>query len=112
MTGVVPEQAAEELTAAGADVIGANCGQGVPGYVPICQRLRASTDRPIWVKPNAGQPEIEQGRIVYRTTPEQFADGARQLIQAGASFVGGCCGTSPDFIAALAALKQAGEDRR
>jgi len=83
MTGVTPEQAVEALAAAGADVIGANCGQGVCGFVPICQRMRAVTARPLWMKPNAGLPEMLDGRVVYRTTPDAFADVIPQLIAAG-----------------------------
>ena len=56
MMGVTPEQAAQRLTAAGADVVGANCGQGIAGYVDICRRMRAATDRPLWIKANAGHP--------------------------------------------------------
>jgi len=101
MMGVTPEQAAEELTGAGADVIGANCGVGAAGYISVCQRLHAATDRPIWIKPNAGLPEIVEGKAVYRTTPEAFAAFVPALLQAGASFVGGCCGTGPEFIWAM-----------
>ncbi len=101
MMGVTPEQAAEALTAAGADVIGANCGQGMSGYVEICRRLRAVTDRPLWIKPNAGLPELVDGRTVYRTTPEEFAAQIPALLDAGANFVGGGCGTTPDFIRAV-----------
>lgn len=101
MMGVTPEQAAERLTAAGADVVGANCGQGIAGYVKICQRMRAVTDLPLWIKANAGIPEIVDGEVVYRTTAEQFAAHAPALIDAGAQFIGGCCGTNPDFIRAL-----------
>jgi 5-methyltetrahydrofolate--homocysteine methyltransferase len=103
MTGVTPEQAAEALGAAGADVIGANCGQGIAGFVPICQRLRAATTRPLWMKANAGLPEIEHGRAVYRATPDTFAASVPDLVAAGASFLGGCCGTNPEFIRALRA---------
>lgn len=102
MMGTRPEEAAAELTAAGADVIGANCGQGIEGFAAICRRLRASTDRPIWIKANAGLPRAVDGRAVYDTTPEQFASRVPTLVEAGASFVGGCCGTSPDFITATA----------
>jgi methionine synthase I (cobalamin-dependent) len=102
MMGVTPEQAVEALTAAGADVIGANCGQGMSGYVEICRRLRAVTDRPLWIKPNAGLPELVDGRTVYRTTPEEFAAQVPALLDAGANFVGGCCGTTPDYIRAIA----------
>jgi 5-methyltetrahydrofolate--homocysteine methyltransferase len=101
MMGTTPEQAAEELTAAGADVIGSNCGQGIEGFVGICQRLKASTDRPIWIKANAGLPEIVDGAAVYRQSPREFADRIPELIEAGAAFLGGCCGTTPDFIAAV-----------
>jgi methionine synthase I (cobalamin-dependent) len=103
MMGVTPEEAAEELAAAGADVIGANCGQGIEGYVPICGRLRAATSLPLWIKPNAGLPVVEHGRAVYKTTPQEFAEQAKALVQAGASFVGGCCGSNPEFIRTLAA---------
>ena len=102
MMGVTPEQAVEALTAAGADVIGANCGQGMSGYVEICRRMRAVTDRPLWIKPNAGLPELIDGRTIYRTTPEEFAAQVPALLDAGANFVGGCCGTTPDYIRAVA----------
>jgi methionine synthase I (cobalamin-dependent) len=102
MMGTGPEQAAEELTAAGADVIGANCGQGIAGYVEICRRLRGATDRPIWIKANAGIPEMIDDEPVYTTTPDEFASHGPALVEAGASFAGGCCGTGPDFIRALA----------
>jgi|SRR5581483_3179084 len=103
MTGVTPEQAAHRMTEEGADAIGANCGIGIAEYVPICRRLRAATHLPIWIKANAGLPEMEDGTPVYRTTAEQFAQHLPDLIEAGAKFVGGCCGTSPDFIRAAAA---------
>ncbi len=101
MMGNTPEQVAEALTAAGADVIGSNCGQGIAGFAAICRRLRSATDRPIWIKANAGPPEMVDGRVVYQTTPGQFAGHAAELIEAGASFLGGCCGTSPEFIRQL-----------
>jgi methionine synthase I (cobalamin-dependent) len=78
MMGVTPEQAAERLTAAGADVVGANCGQGIAGYVKIAQRMRAVTHLPLWIKANAGTPQIENGKVVYQTTPEEFAAHAPQ----------------------------------
>ena len=102
MMGTSPEQAAEELTAAGADVIGANCGQGIAGYVEICRRLRSATDRPIWIKANAGIPEMVNDEPVYTTTPDQFASHGPALVDAGVNFAGGCCGTGPEFIRALA----------
>lgn len=104
MMGVAPEQAAEELSAAGADIIGANCGQGIEGFIPICERLRRATSLPIWIKPNAGMPELQEGRVVYRTTARQFAARVPALAAAGASFIGGCCGTTPEFIREMAAI--------
>lgn len=101
MTGRTPEQVAQELTDAGADVIGANCGQGIASYVAICRRLRAATDRPIWIKANAGVPQIVGDNVVYATTADQFAAYAPELVAAGASFIGGCCGTNPEYIRAL-----------
>ena len=101
MMGATPEQAAAAVIAAGADAVGANCGNGIDGFIPICRRLRAATDRPLWLKANAGLPEIVEGQTVYRTSPEYFAARTLDLVTAGATFVGGCCGTSPAFITAI-----------
>jgi 5-methyltetrahydrofolate--homocysteine methyltransferase len=101
MMGVTPTQAAEELTRIGADAIGANCGTGVEDYIPICASLAAATPLPVWIKPNAGLPELENGEVVYRTTPSEFAANVPKLLEAGARFVGGCCGTIPEFIQAM-----------
>jgi methionine synthase I (cobalamin-dependent) len=101
MMGHTPEQVAQVLTDAGADVIGANCGQGIAGFVPICKRLRAATNLPIWIKANAGLPDVVEGRIDYHITPIEFAAFIPELVASGASFVGGCCGTSPAFIQAI-----------
>lgn len=101
MMGTTPEQAAEQLTAAGADVIGANCGAGPETYVEICRRLKSATDRPIWIKPNAGLPEVVDGKTIYRLSSEQFASYVPRLVDAGASFIGGCCGTTPEFVRAI-----------
>jgi methionine synthase I (cobalamin-dependent) len=101
MMGATPEQVAAELAEAGADVIGANCGQGMAGFVSLCRRLRAATDRPIWIKGNAGLPEFVEGAAVYRTSAGEFAAFAPALREAGAGFIGGCCGTSPEFVRAL-----------
>ena len=102
MMGTTPEEAVAALTEAGADVIGANCGRGIDGYITICQRLRAATTLPVWIKANAGLPEIVAGQTVYPAAPEFFAAKAQEVIAAGATFIGGCCGTSPAFIAAIA----------
>jgi 5-methyltetrahydrofolate--homocysteine methyltransferase len=101
MMGATPEQAVAAAVEAGADVVGANCGRGIEGFLLLCRRLRAATALPIWIKANAGMPEMEQGRTVYRALPEAFAAKAREIVAEGATFIGGCCGTSPAFIAAL-----------
>ncbi len=101
MMGTTPEQAAEELIGAGADCVGSNCGQGIEGFEEICRRLHAASGRPVWIKPNAGLPELVEGKTVYRQTPRQFAEYVPQLVEAGAAFVGGCCGTAPEFVAAI-----------
>jgi 5-methyltetrahydrofolate--homocysteine methyltransferase len=101
MMGIAPQQAATELVRAGAQVVGANCGIGVEAYVPICAALASATDRPVWIKPNAGIPEFVNGNIVYRMTAERFASHVPALLAAGARFIGGCCGTTPEFVAAL-----------
>jgi len=101
MMGVTPEQAAEALTKAGADILGCNCGIGIENYVKVAARLRAVTDKPIWVKANAGMPEVEGDKVIYRMTPKEFADQVQGLIEAGANIIGGCCGTSPEFIEAI-----------
>lgn len=101
MMGSTPEQAAEAFVNAGADVIGANCGQGIAGFAAICKRLRAATDRAIWIKANAGLPTLVEGRAVYQATPAEFASHVLELVELGASFIGGCCGTNPDFIRAM-----------
>ena len=90
MMGVTAEQTAVALTRAGAHVIGANCGVGIEAYIPVCAALASATDRPIWIKPNAGLPELVDGNVVYRMTAEAFAKHAPALIAAGARFIGGC----------------------
>lgn len=98
MMGQTPEQIAQALTEEGADVIGANCGQGIAGFISISKRLHAATPRPIWIKANAGLPTVVAGKAQYEVSPRQFAGLVPDLIAAGASFVGGCCGTTPEFI--------------
>jgi len=101
MMGITVEQAAEGLAEAGADIVGANCGQGIEGFLPICERLHAATGEPVWIKGNAGLPELVDGKAVYKTLPEEFASFFAGLVEAGAGFIGGCCGTNPEFIRSL-----------
>jgi len=107
MMGVTPEQAAAEMEAAGADAVGANCGAGIERFPALCARMRHACSLPVWIKANAGLPEWRDGRAVYTAEPEAFAAHLPALAEAGAAFVGGCCGTTPAFIRALAAAREA-----
>lgn len=108
MMGVSPEQAAEACLAAGADIIGTNCGNGFDRMVDIVQALRAAAPHtPILVHANAGMPRTEGGRTVFDTTPEDAAGQVPALLAAGANIIGGCCGTTPKHIAAIAAAVRA-----
>lgn len=98
MMGNTPEQCARELAGAGAELIGANCGCGVEGYVEIARRMHAVGGLPIWIKANAGLPELVDGKSVWHMGPEGFAEYVPALLEAGARFLGGCCGTGPEFI--------------
>lgn len=101
MMGTTPQQAAAELTRLGAHAVGANCGIGVEGAAAICAACAAATTLPIWIKPNAGLPRMHGRDAVYSTSADAFAAWLPAMVDAGAGFVGGCCGTTPEFIAAL-----------
>ncbi len=102
MMGVSPEQFAEAMLAAGADVIGANCGNGMERMIEIVRKLRAAApDTPILVHANAGLPKNINGVDVFPETPEQMAEKVPALVKAGADIIGGCCGTTPEHIKAI-----------
>lgn len=103
MMGVSVEQAAEGMLAAGADIVGSNCGRGIEGFLDVCRRLNAVSGEKVWIKANRGLPEVVNGETIYTQTPEQFASYIPELIKNGAGFVGGCCGTSPEIIQAVRA---------
>jgi len=105
MTGVTPEAVAAAMMDAGADAVGANCGVGVEHVAAICRRLRAASELPIWIKPNAGLPKMEAGAVRYEVSAEFFASHYAALRDAGASFAGGCCGSTPEFIRALVSAR-------
>jgi 5-methyltetrahydrofolate--homocysteine methyltransferase len=104
MMGARAEDCAAALEEAGADAVGCNCGSGITTFLPIVVALRANTSLPLWVKPNAGLPELVDGQVVYRQTPDEFGHFIPELLEAGANIVGGCCGSSPDHIARISAL--------
>lgn len=102
--GLRPKETLPLLLQAGADAVGANCGVGIESYVPITEALRALTNLPLWIKPNAGLPAEVEGRSVYRQTPEEFVARVPELLEKGANLVGGCCGTTPEHIRLMAEL--------
>ena len=101
LTGADVECVAAILEGLRVDAIGLNCGFGPDRMLPFVKRLAACTSLPLIVKPNAGLPQIVDGRTVFTVGPEEFAKDIRALAEAGASIVGGCCGTTPAHIAAV-----------
>ncbi len=97
--GTQPADLVEMAAGAGVAGIGANCGIGPDNYVRIAELLRAKTDMPIWIKANAGLPELGPGgKTVFPMGPDEFAGFVPAIISAGANFIGGCCGTTPEHI--------------
>ncbi|HUU85145.1 MAG TPA: homocysteine S-methyltransferase family protein [Phycisphaerae bacterium] len=99
--GVSVEAAAGGLADAGADVVGSNCGNGIERMVEIAGQFHEHSRLPLIIQSNAGLPQMQDGKPVYRETPEFMADRARALIEVGVSIIGGCCGTTPQHIRAL-----------
>lgn len=104
MMGVRPPRAAEGALAAGAHIIGANCGVGPEHMVKVLAALHtACPDVPLMAMANAGMPQVVNGETVYAMTPEKMAALAPAMVEAGAVIIGGCCGTTPAHIAAIKA---------
>ncbi len=101
VTGTDPQTAAVVLSAMGADIIGVNCSLGPEQLIPIVKELAENCTCPISVQPNAGMPHLINGETVFPMTPEDMGKWAPKLIEAGATFIGGCCGTTPAHIAAV-----------
>lgn len=102
MMGDTVEKAVNELTEAGADAVGANCGTIDPDEMAeLITQMRALTTVVLSAQPNAGKPELSGGQVSFKLSPEDFADGVLKCKAAGATLIGGCCGTSPAHIAAL-----------
>jgi methionine synthase I (cobalamin-dependent)/5,10-methylenetetrahydrofolate reductase len=96
--GTSVETIASKLTELGADVVGLNCSVGPAAMLDAIERMVERTDRPVSAQPNAGLPRAVDDRRIYLASPEYMGSYARRMIQAGARFVGGCCGTTPDHI--------------
>lgn len=100
MMGVAPAQAAEFMVAADVDIIALNCGTGMTIHRALegVHAYQSVTGKPTMVQPNAGLPELVNLKVVYRETPEEMGAGLIPLLEAGASIIGGCCGSTADHI--------------
>jgi len=101
MMGEGVNQAVSAFEGAGADVIATNCSLGSRDMIDLTKELRAATRKPILVQPNAGKPLTQKGVTSYLQTPVEFAQDGKEIRNSGADMIGGCCGTSPEFIRAL-----------
>jgi 5-methyltetrahydrofolate--homocysteine methyltransferase len=98
LTGTDPVTATLILESLGADIVASNCGTGPEDMLDVVVKMNETTSLPVAVLPNAGMPELVDGRTTYRMTPAVFADRMEKMADAGASLLGGCCGTTPEFI--------------
>jgi homocysteine S-methyltransferase len=101
LDGAPAETAAMKLTEWGADAVGCNCSSGPATVLSVIERMRPVTTKPLAAMPNAGIPRAVEGRTIYLTSPEYMASFTRKLVKAGASIVGGCCGTTPSYTRAM-----------
>ena len=109
LDGTSPEVAAQRIAAIGADAVGCNCSMGPATVLTVVERMRAVTNLPIVAMPNAGMPRNVEGRNIYLTSPEYMGSFARKFVRAGASWVGGCCGTTPAHTRAMRSALRAME---
>ncbi len=105
LTGSTPEIVALTLSSLGVDALGVNCSTNPAGVIEVVRRMKPFATCPILAQPNKGLPEMHDGEVIYNWTDEQFAAAAKDLIAAGASIIGGCCGSSPSTIKAISIYK-------
>jgi 5-methyltetrahydrofolate--homocysteine methyltransferase len=101
MTGTSPEAAVALLEGLGVDALGLNCSLAPKDMIPVVERLLKVASVPVIVKPNAGLPEVVDGRTVYALGSDEFAADMKKIVELGARVVGGCCGTTPEYIQKL-----------
>lgn len=99
--GVSISDAVKGLEAAGADIIGSNCGNGIDKMVLIAREFKEHTKLPVIIQSNAGLPELRGTEVIYPEPPDFMAEKALELVELGVSVIGGCCGTTPEHIRAL-----------
>jgi 5-methyltetrahydrofolate--homocysteine methyltransferase len=103
MMGLAPTDAVEAVVGLGVAGVGTNCGRSLADAdLVVAEVLAAAGDVPVWVKPNAGVPKIVGAEVVYEAGPEMLADHVARYVEQGARIVGGCCGSTPEHIAAIA----------
>jgi 5-methyltetrahydrofolate--homocysteine methyltransferase len=103
MMGLTPSQVVQALAPLGLAAIGANCGKSLDDMVKVAGEMaRVKEAQPLWIKPNAGLPRMVGDHGVYDTTPETMGEYTRRFLESGAQIVGGCCGTSPEHLRAIA----------
>jgi len=109
MMGVTPEQAAKFAQENGAHILALNCGKGMdmPGAAEVVRIFREHSSLPLMAQPNAGQPLLENGRLIYKQTPDEMVHALPDVLVAGAAIVGSCCGSTPEHTRAI----RAGIDR-
>lgn len=96
--GNSPEDCVSEILEAGAEIVGANCGTGIENYLELAKQLCEMNVAPIWIKANAGLPTLDGNTAIYHMTAAHFSQQVAQLLETGVAIVGGCCGTTPDFV--------------
>jgi methionine synthase / methylenetetrahydrofolate reductase(NADPH) len=108
LMGHTPEEVTRALARLGVQIVGANCSEGPHDMLDTITRLnQAAGELPVVAMPNAGHPRFHDDRVLYMSSPEYMAEYARRFIQAGAHLVGGCCGTTPEHIRAIAGMVKA-----
>lgn len=102
MMGLRPNQVTDALNETDVFAIGVNCGKSLQTNLEVLETYKSLTEKRLWFKPNAGSPETDgKGSVVYHISPEEMGSQAREWVSKGANFVGGCCGTSPEHLAAI-----------
>jgi len=100
--GTNTEMAVKELIDAGADIVGSNCGNGIENMILIAEEFRKFSSVPVMIQSNAGLPLLDGDNVVYPETPEFMAEQCKKLLDIGVNIIGGCCGTTPDHVSAMA----------
>ena len=101
LMGETVPRSLQALEAAGADIVGSNCSHGSPVFLELARLMRDGTDLPVIVQPNRGRPTLEGGTVIYKQSAEEFVNDMQAIAGLGVNVVGGCCGTTPEFISGL-----------